>query len=86
MPVVDAGDEDHEQHVDAVSRILADLELAEKPRLLAFNKCDGDNASLGRQRASSYRAYPISALEPATLSDLLGAIERELWLEGKASG
>ncbi len=81
--VVDAGDEDHEQHVEAVTSILKDLELAEKPRLLAYNKCDGATASVAKRRAKVNDAFPISALDRKTFPKLLAAIERELWLEGK---
>jgi len=83
--VVDAGDEDHEQHVEAVTSILKDLSLAEKPRLLTYNKCDGNAAAVARRRAKSRNAMPISALNRKTFDDLLLAIQRELWREGKES-
>src|SRR4029453_252302 len=38
--VVDASDPDRDQHIRAVTAILADLGLAEKPRLLVWNKAD----------------------------------------------
>jgi GTP-binding protein HflX len=83
--VVDAGDPDFEQHIDAVTRILGELELGEKPRILAFNKCDRLEPAEAERRAGAHNAWPISALRPATFAPLLGAIERELWKEGHAS-
>ena len=38
--VVDASDPDRDQQIRAVEGILADLDLAEKPRLVVWNKCD----------------------------------------------
>lgn len=80
--VVDASDEDREQHVAAVVGILNELNLGEKPRLLAFNKCDRLGDEEIAQRSSGYEAFPISALHRASFDSLLGAIERELWKEG----
>ncbi len=80
--VVDASDDDHDQQVEAVAGILADLSLGEKPRLIAFNKCDRLGDREGERRAAGYQAYPISALDRASFQPLLGAIERELWKEG----
>jgi GTP-binding protein HflX len=80
--VVDASDADHENQLTAVTSILHELELAETPRIIAFNKCDrlsGDDAA---RRAESYGAIEISALHRDTFTALLGAVERELWREG----
>ena len=82
--VVDLGDPDHEQHIAAVSGILRDLELAEKPRLLAGNKVDRLPAGEVERLAEGLGAIPISALDRASLRPLLAAIERELWKEGRA--
>lgn len=40
LHVVDLSNPDHEAQITAVERILDELELAEIPRLLVFNKCD----------------------------------------------
>jgi GTP-binding protein HflX len=82
--VVDLGDPDREQHIAAVSSILGDLELAEKPRLLAGNKIDRLTAAEVTRLATSLGAIPISALDRASLRPLLSALERELWKEGRA--
>jgi len=85
VQVVDLSDDDHEQHVAAVTSILADLELAEKPRLLAGNKTDRLAPAEAARRASSIGAIPLSALDRASLTPLLAAIERDLWKEGRAT-
>jgi GTPase len=83
--VVDASDPDFEQHINAVTGILGELELGEKPRIVAFNKCDRLEPAEAERRATAHGAWPISALRPETFTPLLTAIERELWKEGHAS-
>ncbi|ACY17828.1 GTPase HflX [Haliangium ochraceum] len=83
--VVDLSDPDYEQHVRAVTQILSDLELGEKPRLLGFNKCDRLDAEEAGRLAESHDAYAFSALDHQTFNELLRAIERELWREGHAA-
>ncbi|MEM9493285.1 MAG: GTPase HflX, partial [Myxococcota bacterium] len=80
--VVDASDDDHDQHVAAVVAILNQLDLAEKPRLIAFNKCDRLSPSEAELRAQRYNAHPMSALDPSSFNRLLSAIAEELWKEG----
>ncbi|HUS64844.1 MAG TPA: GTPase HflX [Kofleriaceae bacterium] len=84
VQVVDLGDADHEQHIDAVFGILGQLGLGEKPRLLVGNKIDRVPAAQVERLAESVGAVPVSALDRATLAPMLRAIERELWKEGRA--
>jgi GTP-binding protein HflX len=87
--VVDASDDDHEDHIAAVTAILHELELGEKRRLLVFNKCDQLPPGEGARRAAAAAALPICALAPETFAPMLAAIERELWKEcqsGRALG
>ena len=81
VQVVDLGDPDHEQHVSAVASILGDLELAEKPRVIAGNKSDRLSRGEAERRAHALGAVPVSALDRATLTPLLGAVAHELWKE-----
>jgi GTP-binding protein HflX len=85
LHVVDAGDPARERQTAAVESILADLGLAETPRLLVMNKIDlvppEERAVLTRPD----RGLPvvaISAQEPATTAPLLAAIELALWRDG----
>jgi GTPase len=82
LHVVDASDPDHEQQIDAVARILADLGLAEKPRLLVFNKADAMPEGEAQRIAEAHRGVAISAKDSATLAPLLEKVEQELWKEG----
>jgi len=80
--VVDASDPDRDQHIRAVEEILSDLGLAEKPRIVVWNKADKveepDAETLARGGG-----FVVSALDRATFGPLLLAIERSLWTQGK---
>jgi GTPase len=84
--VVDASDPDRDRQIEAVGTILRDLDLAEKPRLLVWNKVDRlgpeDAEHLGRHGGG----FVVSALDRSTFGPLLLAIERALWREGKSVG
>jgi len=80
--VVDASDPDRDQQIRAVDEILNDLGLAEKPRILVWNKADrleeGDADHLSQQGGG----FVVSALDRATFGPLLLGIERALWQQG----
>lgn len=80
--VVDASDDDHAQHVDSVNRLLGELELGEKRRVVAFNKCDRIDPEVASRRADAYGAHVISALERTSFHSLLCDVEASLWREG----
>jgi GTP-binding protein HflX len=82
--VVDAADDDRDQHMSAVDRILGELGLGEKPRVLVFNKIDRLPPGEGAARARAAGAIPVSATVPATLEPLMAWVERVLWREGSA--
>jgi GTP-binding protein HflX len=85
LHVVDAGDPAREQQIAAVETILADLGLAETPRMLVLNKIDlvpeEERAQLPRG-AGDLPAVAISAQDRATLPPLLESMETALWREG----
>ncbi len=83
LHVVDASDPDHEQHIAAVGTILRDLGLAEKPRLVVWNKLDRVSAE-DRVLLHRQGGFLVSALDRATFGPLLTGIARALWEEGKA--
>jgi GTPase len=77
-----------EDHICQVEQILDDLALAEKPRLLVFNKCDmlpglkkiDPIAFLkARQAARTYGAFMVSAKDASTLAPLLEELEKRFW-------
>jgi GTP-binding protein HflX len=81
--VVDASDPDRDQQIRAVDGILADLGLADKPRILVWNKVDKLAASEAEHLANHDGGFAVSALDRATFGPLLLAIERLLWQHGK---
>jgi GTP-binding protein HflX len=69
-----------------VERILGDLNLAETPRLLVYNKAD---RLLPEEKAileDNGRTIAISALDRQTIGPLLTAMEEALWREGHSVG
>jgi GTP-binding protein HflX len=89
LHVIDAADPAREQQTTAVEAILADLGLAETPRILVMNKVDlvppEERAVLARA-GGDLPAIAISARDASTAAPLLAAIERALWREGFAVG
>jgi GTP-binding protein HflX len=75
--VVDISNPRWEQQVQSVKRILAELELAEIPAILALNKADlvepetVEAAVRQARQLDSSETVVISALKPATLDALL---------------
>jgi GTP-binding protein HflX len=85
LHVIDASDPSREAQAGAVERILRDLELDGKPRLLVFNKADRLDPAEAAALAREHRAPVVSAADPSTLGPLREAIQAALWGEG-ASG
>ena len=81
--VVDASDPDREQQIRAVEGILSDLQLADKPRVLVWNKADRLDAADAEHLAQHGGGFVVSALDRQTFGPLLLGIERALWSQGK---
>jgi GTP-binding protein HflX len=86
LHVVDAADPDRDAHITAVERILSDLNLAETPRLLVYNKTDRLLPEEKSVLEAGGRNLAISALDRPTILPLLAAMERALWREGHSVG
>jgi len=82
LHVVDSADPDRDAHIAAVERILKDLDLAETPRLLVYNKADRLLPEEKSILEASGRNLAISALDRKTILPLLSAMEMALWREG----
>jgi GTP-binding protein HflX len=84
LHVVDAADPAREAHIRAVERILDELKLGDKQRLIVFNKCDKllpeQVIELAAEREKS---IAISAKDARTTKPLLVAMERILWQDDK---
>jgi GTPase len=80
--LVDAADHDFGDQIRAVDRIVADLGLAQTPRLLVFNKRDRLTADeLALRMRGHADALAIAALQAETTRPLLAAMEQILWRE-----
>jgi GTP-binding protein HflX len=83
VQVVDAADPDRDQQTRAVEEILSDLGLADKPRILVWNKADQLEPDDAEHLARHGGGFVVSALDASTFGPLLLAIERSLWRQGK---
>ncbi len=79
LHVVDLSDSRMEHQIASVERILADLDLLDKPRIRVFNKADRVSPEVTENICRQYDALGLSALERNTLRPLLGDIEARLW-------
>jgi GTP-binding protein HflX len=78
LQVVDASDPQLERKMDAVSRILTDLQLHEIPRLIVMNKTDIVEKPLIDSLCTRFDAIAVSALRREGLDRLLAAAESRL--------
>ncbi len=80
LHVVDASDPAMEEQRRSVEKILFELDLADKPRLLVYNKIDRLDAEGFASLPFDREAVVLSALEPETVRPLLMAIDQALQL------
>lgn len=76
--VVDASDEAFEEHIGAVERILYDMGIAQKKRIIVFNKIDQLPKDKGMLMARKYGGVALSALDKSTFTTLYQHIERAM--------
>jgi GTPase len=79
LHVLDASDADVEHHRVAVEQILTELELADTPQLLVWNKVDAAAASGVDELVEQHGGFAISAQSGTGLAALLLEIERRLF-------
>ncbi len=75
LHVADASNPQAEEQIAAVEAILADLDLAETPRLLVLNKMDQAPFPALVALSRRHNGVAVSALNPATLTPLLERLE-----------
>lgn len=68
-----------DEHIAAVERILEELGLARKRRLLVLNKSDRVDPELAAVEARTRHGIAVSAINPSTLVPLIDAVRLELW-------
>ena len=81
LHVVDLSNPRFEEQMDAVEKILTDLELHRIPRLLVFNKIDLVPQEEVSPLCRRFAAIPVSARDRATFVPLLQELERRFWPE-----
>jgi GTP-binding protein HflX len=88
LHVVDASTPRFNEQIEQVEQILEELELADKPRLLVFNKSDmlprikGEDPGrymVVRKVAREYGALFASALDRKSLAPLIVELEQRFW-------
>ncbi|GMV42311.1 MAG: hypothetical protein AMXMBFR64_40270 [Myxococcales bacterium] len=79
LHVADVSNPRCDEHIAAVERIVEELGLARKRRLLVLNKCDRVDPELAATEARTRRGIAVSAINPATLLPLIDAVRWELW-------
>ncbi|MDR0843336.1 MAG: GTPase HflX, partial [Acidobacteriota bacterium] len=73
LHVTDASDPDLERKMDAVSRVLMDLELQAIPRLVVMNKADRLEPAHAESLCHRFEAVAVSALRREGLAELMAA-------------
>lgn len=79
LHLVDAANPRFPQQIDSVLKILEDLGLSKKPRLLVFNKVDMMPEQEATALRTRYGAVTISARDPSTMGPLLERLEHYVW-------
>jgi GTPase len=79
LHVVDMSNPRFEEQIQAVERILHDLELDRIPRLLVFNKIDMAEEGVVEPVCRRFQALPVSALDRSSFGPLLAELERRFW-------
>jgi GTPase len=83
LHVVDASDVDRDDRFYAVQRILGELDLFGKPRIVVWNKSDRISSQDADALVDHAGGFVTSALDRDTFGPLLLAIEKALWHGGK---
>jgi GTP-binding protein HflX len=76
LHVVDASDADLDRKMDAVIRVLEELELQAIPRLIVMNKADRVEPAFAESLCHRFEAVAVSALRREGLAELMQAAER----------
>jgi GTPase len=85
LHVVDAADPRRDHQIAAVEKILGELELGEKRRLLVLNKADRLPPGEGGALAHQLGGVAISAVTRDGLDALLHRCDRLLWADGRVA-
>ena len=78
LHVIDAGNPCFDEHIEAVRRILMQLQLHEKPIIPVFNKMDVADANIIENSIRRYGGVAISALSIKSLHPLIRTMENHV--------
>jgi GTP-binding protein HflX len=81
LHVVDVSSPRFENMIESVERILAELNLADKKRVLVFNKADKIDGAEAQHIARRFGGISVSALDRSTFKPLLEAMEKAVFSE-----
>jgi GTPase len=84
LHVVDISSPRFEQHIASVEKVLSDLHILDKNRILVFNKIDRLEEQETEILAERFNAIPVSAKNRKTFGPLLAALESNLFDEKSA--
>lgn len=83
LHVVDISNPRFEQQIESVEKILKELNLSDKQKIMVFNKIDmvskGEVDNITQRYDLAYGAVAVSAINLETLGSLLKAIECHIW-------
>ena len=77
--LVDVADEQYLDKIEAVNRILAEIDLGDKEQLLVFNKMDLIDEDKARATARNHDAIALSAYHPETMEPLVEQLENRIF-------
>lgn len=78
LHVVDIGDSRKDQQIGSVLKVLEEMKLLDRPRILVFNKIDLLEPEIAQNICNLYQAFGVQALDLKTLKPLLSFIEQRL--------
>jgi GTP-binding protein HflX len=81
LHIVDISNPRFEQQMDSVNNLLAEIGLDEIPQLIVLNKVDLVNRLWAKVVAARFKGVICSAIDSASLGDLLAEIEKRVWAE-----
>lgn len=77
--LVDISNPQFENHIASVNKILEELNLDRKPKILVFNKIDKVSADEAKHICERYNAIGISAINRESVLPLIEEIKKRVW-------
>lgn len=81
LHLVDLSNPRFKEQIESVDKILEDLDLGTRQRLLVFNKVDQVDPADVQHLCRRYNAIPLSAFDRSSFKPLLNKMQRRFWPE-----